>query len=145
MAIDDNHYRHTLGHMEKNPMHYYKVDFNALEWQSPMPKARFKAFESQGRRLRMVEFSKGFTEPDWCMSGHGSGRQGLPFVLELKLDGSGYERDGKCEGSFLECSINRSHQVKGHCERLLIENSPIFSEGFQDIGARLRLVGGSLL
>jgi quercetin dioxygenase-like cupin family protein len=35
-----------------------------------MPGVRFKAVEQDGRRLRLVEFLRGFKEPDWCRKGH---------------------------------------------------------------------------
>ncbi len=41
-----------------------------------MPGVRFKAFEQDGRRLRLVEFARGFQEPDWCRKGH------IGYVLE---------------------------------------------------------------
>ena len=47
-----------------------KVNFDSLEWQSPLPGARFKSFEGDGRRVRLVEFSRDFVEPDWCTKGH---------------------------------------------------------------------------
>lgn len=41
-----------------------------------MPGVRFKAFEHHGRKLRLVEFTRGFQEPDWCRRGH------IGYVLE---------------------------------------------------------------
>ena len=57
-----------------------KVDFDALEWQRPLPGARMKAFESGGRKLRLVEFARGFREPDWCRKGH------IGYVLQGEMD-----------------------------------------------------------
>ncbi|MEJ2721500.1 MAG: cupin domain-containing protein [bacterium] len=50
-------------------MSAYHVDFDALEWQSPMRGVRFKAKTSGGRRLRMVEYTTAM-EPHWCDKGH---------------------------------------------------------------------------
>lgn len=47
-----------------------RVDFDALPWQSPAHGVRFKAFARKGQRLRLLEFSNGFTEPTWCLAGH---------------------------------------------------------------------------
>ncbi len=47
-----------------------RVDFDALPWQSPAHGVRFKAFTRKGQRLRLLEFSNGFTEPSWCLAGH---------------------------------------------------------------------------
>ncbi|HSM93788.1 MAG TPA: hypothetical protein VLT47_12975 [Anaeromyxobacteraceae bacterium] len=46
------------------------VPFDALPWESPMPGVRFKAFVRGGQRLRLLEFSPGFEEPEWCTRGH---------------------------------------------------------------------------
>ncbi len=45
-----------------------------------MPGVRFKAHEQGGRKLRFVEFSKDFVEPDWCIKGH------IGYVLEGEMD-----------------------------------------------------------
>ncbi len=58
----------------------YKVDFDSLPWESPIDGVRFKAFEEAGRRIRLVEFEKGFVEPDWCLKGH------IGYVLEGQID-----------------------------------------------------------
>jgi quercetin dioxygenase-like cupin family protein len=41
-----------------------------------MSGVRFKTFEQNGRKLRLVEFARGFKEPDWCRKGH------IGYVLE---------------------------------------------------------------
>ena len=53
-----------------------RIDFGALKWQTPVPGARYKAVQQGNRRLRLLEFTKGFIEPDWCTSGH------VGYVLE---------------------------------------------------------------
>ncbi len=66
-------------------MENYKIIFEDIPWESPIPGARFKAYESSGRRLRLVEFAKELTEPDWCQKGH------IGYVLsgemEINFDG----------------------------------------------------------
>jgi hypothetical protein len=54
----------------------HKVAFESLPWQAPAPGVRFKAFEHEGRRLRLAEFTKDFVEADWCVKGH------IGYVLE---------------------------------------------------------------
>jgi len=54
----------------------YRINWDSLPWVAAMPGARFKAFEQNGRRLRLVEFLRGFQEPDWCRKGH------IGYVLE---------------------------------------------------------------
>jgi hypothetical protein len=57
-----------------------RVDFDALPWQSQLAGARYKVYAREGRRLRLVEFSHGFAESDWCLKGH------IGYVLEGEMD-----------------------------------------------------------
>jgi quercetin dioxygenase-like cupin family protein len=57
-------------------MEAYKVDFGSIPWEQPAAGVGFKAFEQDGRRLRLAEFAKDFVEPDWCTQGH------IGYVLE---------------------------------------------------------------
>lgn len=52
------------------------VHFDELPWQAPMHGLRVKAYQQDGKRLRLVEFSAEFVEPDWCVNGH------VGFLLE---------------------------------------------------------------
>lgn len=67
-------------------MHSFKVDFESLDWQSPLPGVRFKVYRDGAQQLRLVEFSAGFVEPDWCTKGH------IGFVLAgvLEIDFRGH-------------------------------------------------------
>ncbi len=86
-----------------------RVDFDSLEWQSPLPGARFKAYQEDGRRLRLVEFTKDFTEPEWCTKGH------IGYVLagEMAID-----LDGRVvhysagDGIFISAGEGSKHKVK---------------------------------
>jgi len=44
-------------------MRQYKIDFESMEWEVSAAGVRFKAYEQDGRRLRLVEFGKEFVEP----------------------------------------------------------------------------------
>jgi hypothetical protein len=57
-------------------MQIYRVEWDAYPWISPLPGARFKVCEQNGRKLRFVEFTRAFEEPDWCRKGH------MGYVLE---------------------------------------------------------------
>ena len=56
------------------------IDFESLQWESPLPGARFKAYRHGGKQLRLLEFSAEFVEPDCCEKGH------VGFVLEGTLE-----------------------------------------------------------
>ena len=66
-------------------MEQFKVDFDALDWETPLPGMRFKKFSRHGRQLRLLEFTKGFVEPDWCKKGH----MGMVLKGKLKVDFKG--------------------------------------------------------
>jgi quercetin dioxygenase-like cupin family protein len=57
----------------------YRVDFDQVEWESPMKGLRFKAVRQAGRQLRLVEYTKEM-EPHWCDKGH------IGYVLEGRLE-----------------------------------------------------------
>lgn len=46
------------------------VNFNSIPWESPIPGIRQKSFIKGKEKLRLVEFSQDFVEPDWCVKGH---------------------------------------------------------------------------
>lgn len=56
-----------------------------MPWNEPAKGVRFKAMVSGSRQVRLVEFSDGFVEPDWCAKGHAG------YVLdgEFSIDYSG--------------------------------------------------------
>jgi quercetin dioxygenase-like cupin family protein len=62
-----------------------KIDFTTIPWETPLPGARYKAFQKGGRRVRLVEFTKEFVEPDWCSKGHIG--YVLEGILEVDFDG----------------------------------------------------------
>jgi len=61
-------------------MEQYKVDFESMEWETPAVDVKFKAYEQGGKKLRLVEFTKEFVEPDWCTKGH------IGFILEGQME-----------------------------------------------------------
>lgn len=46
------------------------IDFNAIPWNEPAKGLRSKAIIKDNQQIRLVEFSYGFVEPDWCLKGH---------------------------------------------------------------------------
>lgn len=47
----------------------YRIDFEAVDWVSPIEGMRQKAVEDGGKRLRLVEYYPEM-EPHWCEKGH---------------------------------------------------------------------------
>ncbi|HWI55111.1 MAG TPA: hypothetical protein VNT57_05435 [Desulfobacteria bacterium] len=69
------------------------VDFENKQWESPGNGVRFKSFLKGNQRLRLVEFSEGFEEKDWCTRGHAGyvleGSCTIDFKGRLKSFGTG--------------------------------------------------------
>ena len=47
----------------------YKIDFDSVQWSSPIDGVRHKIFPFQDKKLRLVEYSSDM-EPHWCDRGH---------------------------------------------------------------------------
>ncbi|MBU1155510.1 MAG: cupin domain-containing protein [Proteobacteria bacterium] len=100
-------------------MDEHKVDFAALDWQSPGPGVRQKVHEKDGHRLRLVVFSREFSEGDWCRKGH------LGYVLqgELEIDFNGIKvRYGTGDGLCIPAGKAHRHKaaVLGQSVRLIL-------------------------
>ena len=96
----------------------HRIAFKKLEWIQTGIGVKSKVFQHGSQRIRLVEFSEGFVEPDWCLNGHAC------YVLEgcFSTDFSGsverYEAGGIC---FIPAGENDKHKValcKG--ERVLL-------------------------
>ena len=103
-------------------MEPYKIDFESMEWEIPADGVRFKAFEQDGRKLRLVEFAKEFVEPDWCRKGH------VGYILEgqMEIDFNGKAIVfGPGDGVFIPAG--EAHKHKGRVltdtvRAILVEN-----------------------
>ena len=86
----------------------FAVNFDELQWESPLPGARYKSFTRDGKILRMVEFTHEFVEPHWCEKGH------IGFVLSGKLE---IDFKGKVvrypEGTAILIPAGAAHAHKG--------------------------------
>ena len=95
-------------------MEQYKIDFESMDWEIPAEGVRFKAYEQDGRKLRLVEFTKEFVESDWCTKGH------IGYILDGEME---IDFDGKVimfgpgDGVFIPAG--REHKHKG---RVLTDN-----------------------
>jgi len=61
------------------------IEFEELEWVQGATGARYKEYIQGDQKMRLVEFSYGFNEEDWCIKGH------IGFVIKgsMKIDFSG--------------------------------------------------------
>jgi len=87
----------------------YKVDFGSIEWQSPLPGVRFRAFVEGSRRMRLVEYTSDFVEPDWCAKGH------IGYVIEGRFE---IDFDGQVvqlapgDGIFIPPGVEHKHKAR---------------------------------
>lgn len=78
-----------------------------MQWESPAVGVRFKAYEQGSKKLRLVEFTKEFVEPDWCRKGH------IGYILEGQLE---IDFDGKAipfgpgDGIFIPAGNKHKHK-----------------------------------
>ena len=86
----------------------HKIVFDNIEWTDAGPGARYKSFAHGGQRLRLVEFSDGFTDPDWCVRGHA----GIVLSGSFTLNYSGsLERCGKGDVIFISGGAADRHRA----------------------------------
>ena len=57
----------------------YRVVFDSVAWEEPMPGLRFKARRGHGKQLRLVEYGREM-EPHWCEKGH------LGYILDGRFE-----------------------------------------------------------
>lgn len=90
-------------------MDQYKIDFELMAWEVPAVGVRFKSFQQGGIKLRLVELSKEFVEPDWCTKGH------IGYILEGRLE---IDFNGKAivfgpgDGIFIPAGEVHKHKAK---------------------------------
>ena len=98
----------------------HKIIFDTIEWICPGPGVRYKAFVHGNQRLRMVEFSYGFVEPDWCENGHA----GLVLAGSFAIDYNGQvERYSQGDVIFIPAGGDDRHKAilgKGEKVTLLL-------------------------
>lgn len=86
-----------------------RVDFASMGWEPRAAGVRVKAFEYNGRRLRLAEFAKEFVEADWCTKGH------IGYVLEgrMELDFHGHVVAlGPGDGLFIPPGAEHGHKAR---------------------------------
>jgi len=74
----------------------HRIFFDAIEWMNAGSGVRYKVFLHGNQRLRLVEFSDGFIEEDWCTNGHA----GIVLDGSFAIDYSG-EVERYCKGDII--------------------------------------------
>jgi len=90
-------------------MDQYKIYFQSMTWETPAVGVKSKAYEQNGRKLRLAEFAEEFVEPDWCTKGH------IGYILEGQME---IDFDGKVivfrpgDGVFIPPGEKHKHKAK---------------------------------
>lgn|SRR5262245_27733314 len=87
----------------------FKVDFSSMEWQSRRQGARHKLFQQGSRQLRLVKFTSGEVDPNWCTHGH------ISLVLSgaLEIDfGGRVVSYAECDGIFIPSGHESAHKAR---------------------------------
>lgn len=90
-------------------MNVHRILFEQIEWESPIPGTRFKAFRVGEKQLRLAEFSSEFVEPAWCEKGHAG------YVLEgvLEIDVRGRKEIFEAgNGLFIPAGAEDGHKAR---------------------------------
>ena len=85
------------------------INFENMDWERPAPGVRQKVHTIGDRRMRLVEFSEGFVEQDWCTRGHAG------YVLEgnMSVDFDGMIIDFKAgDGIDIPEGAENRHKAK---------------------------------
>ena len=104
-------------------MKSYKIDFESIQWEIRANGVRFKAYEQDGRKLRLVEFAKEFIEPDWCVKGHTG--YILEGKMEIDFDGE-KEVFGPGDGVFIPAGEKHKHKgrvLTNKVKAILVEDA----------------------
>ncbi|MBN1885249.1 MAG: cupin domain-containing protein [Candidatus Krumholzibacteriota bacterium] len=87
-------------------MYPYRVSFDELEWDSPMKGIRQKAVVRDGKRLRLVEYSRDMP-PHWCEKGH----YGMVLDGRFAIEFAGGEVEyGPGDGVFIPDGAGHRHR-----------------------------------
>ena len=96
-------------------MTQYRIDFESIAWQAPAAGVRFRAFQQDGKRLRLVEFTRQFVEADWCRKGH----IGLILEGQMEIDfGGRVIAFGPGDGLFIPPGERHRHKARVLSERV---------------------------
>jgi quercetin dioxygenase-like cupin family protein len=89
----------------ESELNQYKVDFETVPWDEPMPGVRHKVVNRGNVKLRLVEYAKEM-EPHWCNRGHVG--MVLEGQFEIRYD-SGTEVYGPGDGVMIPSGDEHRH------------------------------------
>ena len=84
------------------------IEFEKIDWEGPATGVRTKEIIQNNQKIRLVEFSEGFIEEDWCTKGH------IGYVIEgsMRIDFNGKKVDYKQgDGLMIQEGEEQKHKV----------------------------------
>lgn len=70
---------------------HYRIDFDAIPWETPMAGVRHKLHRVGNQVLRLVEYSRDMP-PHWCEKGHAGHIVSGTFEIEFKTHREVFEQ-----------------------------------------------------
>ena len=94
------------------------VGFDTIPWQAAAPGGRFKAVVRGVQRVRLLELTEGFSEPQWCTQGHAGRVLEGSFTLRTPTGG---QRLSEGDVFVIEPGGSHAHKAElGPGERTLL-------------------------
>ena len=94
----------------------YQVDFDKLEWESPLVGVRHKVIDQNNLCITLVEYSKAMP-PHWCEKGH----YGYLIEGEMEME---YEKSKMIyesgDGIFIPDGPDHKHRARVLSEKVLV-------------------------
>lgn len=96
------------------------IHFHELDWEHPFEGVAQKIHVHGAKRMRLIRFSPGFAEEDWCTKGH------IGFVIsgKMHIDFNGEMKDYR-QGDGIWIEKGQAHKatvsVDGAVELILFE------------------------
>jgi glyoxylate utilization-related uncharacterized protein len=98
-------------------MEQYNINFNSLQWESPLPGLKFKAYKYKNKLLRVVEYSNDFREPEWCIKSH----TGYVIEGEFEIDFNGkIIKYSKGDGIFIPGGDEYKHKANILSKKVIV-------------------------
>lgn len=101
----------------------YIVEFNNISWETPARGVRVKSLIRGDKKLRLVEFTEEFIEPNWCTKGH----IGMVLAGEMAVNINGVVQKFRAgDGLFIpsgEQSRHRHHATIKTAKLFLVEEA----------------------
>ena len=85
------------------------VDFESMPWEHPADGVRSKAFRCETQQLRLIEFSPGFADAEWCSNGHAVHVLEGALTLEMKHGDTMVLHQG--DVAFLSAGDDHAHRA----------------------------------